>query len=61
MKPEVEWRADGVVATTIFLPLDERTAEFAAIKCGEKMGLVTVVHKQAMHPSEGTVVEIKAR
>ncbi len=62
-KPEVEWRADGVVATTIFLPLDERTAEFAAIKCGEKMGLedVTVVHKQAIHPSEGTLVEIKGK
>jgi len=48
---------------SIFLPLDERTAEFAAIKCGEKMGLndVTVVHKQCMHPSEGTYVEIKGK
>lgn len=36
VKPEVEWRADGTVLLTIFLPLDERTAEFAAIKCGEK-------------------------
>lgn len=63
VKPEVEWRADGVVVTTLFLPLDERTAEFAAIKCGEKMGLedVTVIHKYAMHPSEGTLVEIKGR
>lgn len=63
VKPEVEWRADGIVCTTIFLPLDERTAEFAAIKCGEKMGLeeVTVVHKQCLHPSEGTLVEIKGK
>lgn len=63
VKPEVEWRADGVVCTTLFLPLDERTAEFAAIKCGEKMGLedVTVVHKQGLHPSEGTIVEIKGK
>lgn len=63
VKPEVEWRADGVVCTTIFLPLDERTAEFAAIRCGEKMGLedVTVVHKQGLHPSEGTIVEIKGK
>ncbi|MDD2480847.1 MAG: D-ornithine 4,5-aminomutase subunit OraE [Lutispora sp.] len=63
VKPEVEWRADGVVAVTIFLPLDERTAEFAAIKCGEKMGLedVTVIHKNVMHPSEGTLVEIKGK
>lgn len=63
VKPEVEWRADGIVLTTIFLPVDERTAEFAAIKCGEKMGLdeVTVVHKQGLHPSEGTIVEIKGK
>ena len=63
LKPEVEWKADGIVATTIFLPCDERTAEFAAIKCGEKMGLdeVTVVHKQCLHPSEGTLVEIKGK
>lgn len=63
LKPEVEWRADGIVSTTIFLPCDERTAEFAAIRCGEKMGLeeVTVVHKQCIHPSEGTLVEIKGR
>lgn len=63
VKPEVEWRADGVVAVTIFLPLDERTAEFAAIKCGEKMGLedVTVINKNIMHPSEGTLVEIKGK
>ncbi len=63
IRPEVEWTADGIVCTTIFLPVDERTAEFAAIKCGEKMGLedVTVVHKQKMHPSEGTLVEIKGK
>ena len=63
LKPEVEWAADGIVSTTLFLPVDARTAEFAAIKCGEKMGLsdVTVVHKQVIHPSEGTLVEIKGR
>ena len=63
VKPEVEWTADGIVSTTIFLPVNERIAEFAAIKCGEKMGLtdVTVVHKQELHPSEGTLVEIKGK
>lgn len=63
VKPEVEWRADGTVLLSIFLPLDERTAEFAAIKCGEKMGLedVTVVHKQVMHPAEGTYCEVKGK
>ncbi len=63
IKPEVEWTADGVVTTSLFLPVDERTAEFAAIQCGEKMGLtdVVVVHKQMLHPSEGTLVEIKGK
>ncbi len=63
VKPEVEWTADGIVSVTVFLPIDERTAEFAGIKVGEKMGLtdVVVVHKQAMHPTEGTLVEIKGK
>ncbi|MCL2862328.1 MAG: D-ornithine 4,5-aminomutase subunit OraE [Firmicutes bacterium] len=63
VKPEVEWAADGIVTTSIFLPLDIRTAEFAAIKVGEKMGLedVVVVHKRSIHPSEGTLVEIKGK
>ncbi|MDF2676279.1 MAG: Sbm3 [Bacillota bacterium] len=63
VKPEVEWRADGTILMNIFLPLDERTAEFAAMKCAEKMGLddITVVHKQVMHPSEGTYVEVKGK
>ena len=63
LKPEVEWRADGIVVTTIFLPTDERTAEYAAMKCGEEMGLedVTVIHKQVMHPSEGTLIEIRGK
>ncbi len=63
VKPEVEWTADGIVSATIFLPIDERTAEFAGIKVGEKMGLtdVVVVHKQVMHPVEGTLIEIKGK
>lgn len=63
VKPEVEWAGDGIVSMTIFLPIDERTAEFTAIEIGKKMGLedVAVIHKQVMHPSEGTLVEIKGR
>lgn len=63
VKPEAEWLADGTVVITLFLPTDERTAEFAAIKCGEKMGLsdVTVIHKHSMHPTEGTLVEVKGK
>ena len=63
VKPEVEWAGDGIVSVTIFLPIDERTAEFTAIEIGKKMGLedVAVIHKQVMHPSEGTLVEIKGK
>ncbi len=63
IKPEMEWAGDGIVQTTMFLPVDERTAEFAAIEVGKKMGLkdVEVIHKEVMHPSEGTRVEIKGK
>ena len=61
IKPEMEWRGDGVVHITMFLPTDERTAEFAAIEIGKKMNLseVEVIHKEIMHEAEGTRVEIK--
>lgn len=63
VKPEVEWSGDGVLSTTIFIPVEERIAEFAAIEFGKKMGLsdVVVIHKQVMQPAEGTLVEIKGR
>ena len=39
-----------VVQTTMFLPIDERTASFAAIEVGKKMGLdeVEVIHTEVM-------------
>ncbi|MCX7950525.1 MAG: D-ornithine 4,5-aminomutase subunit OraE [Clostridiales bacterium] len=63
IKPEVEWCGDGIVSTTIFLPVEERVAEFAAMEIGKKMGLedVVVIHKQVMQPAEGTLVEIKGK
>ena len=59
--PEVEWAGDGVVAVTMFLPVSERIAEAAALELGRSMNLtcVEVIHKQVMHPAEGTLVEIK--
>jgi D-ornithine 4,5-aminomutase subunit beta len=62
-KPEMEWQGDGVVLITLFLPEEERVAEFAAIEIGKKMGLedVEVIHKEVMHPSEGTRIELKGR
>ena len=63
IKPEMEWMGDGIVHTTMFLPTDERTAEFAAIEIGKKLGLVDVevIHKEIMQEAEGTRVEIKGR
>lgn len=63
IKPEVEWAADGIISCTIFFPTDERTAEFAAIELGQRLGLadVAVIHKQVMQQAEGTLVEIKGR
>src|SRR5699024_5786900 len=40
-----------------------RTAEFAAIEIGKKMGLedVEVIHKEIMQQAEGTRIELKGR
>jgi D-ornithine 4,5-aminomutase subunit beta len=63
IKPEVEWAGDGYVSVTMFLPAAERIAEAAALELGRSMNLtdVEVIHKQVMHPAEGTLVEIKGR
>ena len=61
--PEVQWAGDGVVSVTMFLPAPVRVAEAAALEIGHSMNLTEceVIHKQVMHPAEGTVVEIKGR
>lgn len=63
LRPEVQWQGDGVICLTMFLPAAERVAEFTAMHIAEKLGLeeVEVIHKQAAHPSEGTLVEVKGR
>ncbi|HWR42734.1 D-ornithine 4,5-aminomutase subunit OraE [Sporomusa sp.] len=63
LRPEVQWYGDGIVCMTMFLPAAERVAEFAAKSIGERMGFedVEVIHKQVMHPSEGTLVEVRGR
>ncbi|WP_066505024.1 D-ornithine 4,5-aminomutase subunit OraE [Abyssisolibacter fermentans] len=63
IKPEMEWQGDGVVLLTMMLPTNERTAEFAAIQFGKKMGLeeVEVIHKEIMQASEGTRIELKGK
>ena len=61
--PEVEWAADGIVVVTLFLPVGERVAEAAALELGRAMNLKDpeVIHKQVMHPAEGTLIELKGR
>lgn len=63
LRPEVQWEGDGIIALTIFLPTDVRTAEFAAIAMAEKMGLeeVEAINRQVLHPSEGSLIELKGR
>lgn len=61
--PEVEWKKDGYVTCTLFIPENEQISEAAALEIGKNMNLtdVEVIHKQIMQESEGTLVEIKGR
>lgn len=63
IKPEVEWLADGIVQLELFLPTSKRIAEFASIEIAKKMGLnePEVIHKEVMHPSEGTRIQLKGK
>ncbi len=61
IKPEMEWRGDGVVHLAMFLPVDQRTAEAAALEIARRMNLADaqVIHREVMQEAEGTRVEIK--
>lgn len=63
IKPEVEWAGDGVVQVSMFLPAEARVAEAAALEIAKQMNLVgpEVIHKQILHPAEGTFLELKGR
>ncbi|MGM0603056.1 MAG: D-ornithine 4,5-aminomutase subunit OraE [Bacillota bacterium] len=63
IKPEVEWAGDGWLNTTLFLPVEKKAAEAAALKIGKKMGLKNceVIHREVMHPAEGTLIEMKGQ
>lgn len=63
LKPEVEWAADGWVNITMFLPAEETVAEVAALEIANKMGLenAEVIHREVMHPAEGTLIEVKGK
>ena len=61
IRPEVEWAGDGYITCTLFIPEKEDVAEYAALEIAAKMGLQDpeVIHKRLIHPSEGTLVELK--
>ena len=63
LKPEMEWRGDGIVMLNMFIPATRRVAEYAAIEFAKKMNLkeVEVIHKEVMQTAEGTRVELKGR
>ena len=61
--PEVEWSQDGFITLKMFFSEPEDTAIAAGLTLVEKMGLADgeVMHTSIMHPSEGTLVELKGR
>ena len=63
LKPEMEWLGDGIILITLFLPAEERVAEFAALEIGRKLGLqdVEVIHREIMQEAEGTRIELRGR
>jgi len=63
IKPEMEWLADGTVVLELFLPTDQKTAEFAAVEIAGKMNIndPEVIHSEMLHPSEGTRIQLKGK
>lgn len=61
LKPEVQWLGDGVITVDLFFPTDPLTAEAAALEVGKQMKLssVEIIHKEVLHPSEGTRIQLK--
>ncbi|TVP85498.1 MAG: LuxR family transcriptional regulator [Acholeplasmataceae bacterium] len=61
LKPEVQWLGDGIITVDLFFPTDPLTAEAAALEAGRQLNLtqVEVIHREVMHPSEGTRIQIK--
>lgn len=63
IKPEVEWLADGTIVIDMTLPTSIRYAEAAAIEIAKKMNLIDieVIHREILHVSEATRIQVKAK
>ncbi|MDD3126032.1 MAG: D-ornithine 4,5-aminomutase subunit OraE [Candidatus Izemoplasmatales bacterium] len=61
IRPEVQWQGDGIVVVDLTLPTSGQIAMAAALEIGKRMNLkdVEVIHKEILHPSEGTRIQIK--
>ncbi|MDD3842139.1 MAG: D-ornithine 4,5-aminomutase subunit OraE [Candidatus Izemoplasmatales bacterium] len=63
IRPEVQWQGDGVVVVDLTLPTSGQIAMAAALEIGKRMNLkdVEVIHKEILHPAEGTRIQIKGQ
>jgi D-ornithine 4,5-aminomutase subunit beta len=61
LRPEVEKAGDGVVCVTLFVPEAPRLARAAALEMARRMGIgePEVIHARMLHPSEGSLFEIR--
>jgi len=63
IRPEVQWLSDSVIVLDMTLPTDVKHASAASLFVAKKMGLMEaeVIHKEILHPSEGTRIQVKGR
>ena len=63
IKPEVEWKNDGIIQLDMTIPENPDVAEAAAIEIATRLGLEepTIISKTVLHPAEGSYVELKAK
>lgn len=63
VSPEVQWQGDGIVVVDLTIPHSVPIAEASALEIGRRMNLreVEVIHREILHPSEGTRIQIKGR
>ncbi|MCL1996524.1 MAG: D-ornithine 4,5-aminomutase subunit OraE [Defluviitaleaceae bacterium] len=61
LSPEMEWMADGTVMINMCFPTDISRAQAAALECAKAMNLknVEIIHKEVLHKTEGTRIELK--
>ncbi|HRY77714.1 MAG TPA: D-ornithine 4,5-aminomutase subunit OraE [Candidatus Izemoplasmatales bacterium] len=61
--PEVQWRGDGIVVVDLTFPASLPVSQAAALEIGKRMNLedVEVIHRESLHPSEATRIQLRGR